>query len=38
VLKQAILKRGIPLKLVVDNGAAYRATPCKGSAPAWAFS
>ena len=25
VLKQAILKRGLPAKLVVDNGAAYRA-------------
>jgi transposase InsO family protein len=25
VLKQAILKRGLPIKLVVDNGSAYRA-------------
>ena len=25
VLKQALLRRGIPIKLVVDNGAAYRA-------------
>jgi len=25
VLKQALLKRGVPIKLVVDNGAAYRA-------------
>jgi hypothetical protein len=25
VLKQAVLKRGLPVKLVVDNGAAYRA-------------
>ena len=25
VLKQAILKRGLPTKLVIDNGAAYRA-------------
>jgi transposase InsO family protein len=25
VLKQALLKRGIPIKLIVDNGAAYRA-------------
>jgi len=25
VLKQAILKRGVPKKLIVDNGAAYRA-------------
>ena len=25
VLKQALLRRGVPLKLVVDNGAAYRA-------------
>jgi len=24
VLKQAVLKRGLPIKLVVDNGAAYR--------------
>jgi transposase InsO family protein len=30
VLKQAILKRGIPLKLVVDNGAAYRAHTLQG--------
>jgi len=26
VLKQAVLKRGLPKKLVVDNGAAYRAS------------
>ncbi len=25
VLKQAILRRGLPIKLIVDNGAAYRA-------------
>jgi putative transposase len=25
VLKQAVLKRGLPVKLVIDNGAAYRA-------------
>jgi putative transposase len=25
VLKQALLKRGLPIKLVIDNGAAYRA-------------
>ena len=30
VLKQAILKRGIPLNLVVDHGAAYRAHPWQG--------
>jgi putative transposase len=30
VLKQAVLKRGIPLKLVVDNGAAYRAESLQG--------
>ncbi len=30
VLKQALLKRGIPIKLVVDNGAAYRAQTLQG--------
>ena len=30
VLKQALLKRGIPKKLVVDNGAAYRAASLQG--------
>lgn len=30
VLKQALLKRGLPTKLVVDNGAAYRATSLQG--------
>jgi transposase InsO family protein len=30
VLKQALLKRGIPLKLVVDNGSAYRAQTLQG--------
>ena len=30
VLKQALLKRGIPLKLIVDNGAAYRANTLQG--------
>lgn len=30
VLKQAVLKRGVPRKLVVDNGAAYRATTLQG--------
>ena len=30
VLKQALLKRGVPLKLVVDNGAAYRAQTLQG--------
>lgn len=26
VLKQALLRRGVPIKIIVDNGAAYRAT------------
>jgi putative transposase len=30
VLKQAVLKRGLPVKLVVDNGAAYRAHSLQG--------
>jgi transposase InsO family protein len=30
VLKQALLRRGIPVKLIVDNGAAYRATTLQG--------
>jgi len=30
VLKQAVLKRGLPNKLVVDNGAAYRADTLQG--------
>jgi transposase InsO family protein len=30
VLKQAVLKRGLPRKLVVDNGAAYRANTLQG--------
>ncbi len=30
VLKQALLKRGLPTKLVVDNGAAYRAKSLQG--------
>jgi transposase InsO family protein len=30
VLKQAVLKRGLPLKLVLDNGAAYRAKTLQG--------
>jgi len=30
VLKQAVLKRGLPVKLVIDNGAAYRAGSLKG--------
>jgi putative transposase len=30
VLKQAVLKRGLPRKLVVDNGAAYRAATLLG--------
>ncbi len=30
VLKQALLKRGVPSKLVVDNGSAYRAATLQG--------
>ncbi len=30
VLKQALLRRGLPHRLVVDNGAAYRATTLQG--------
>ncbi len=30
VLKQALLRRGVPIKLVVDNGAAYRAGTLQG--------
>ncbi len=30
VLKQALLKRGVPVKLVVDNGSAYRAHTLQG--------
>ena len=30
VLKQALLKRGVPIKLVVDNGAAYRSKTLQG--------
>lgn len=30
VLKQALLRRGVPIKLVVDNGAAYRAGSLQG--------
>ena len=30
VLKQALLRRGVPVKLIVDNGAAYRATTLQG--------
>lgn len=30
VLKQAVLKRGLPAKLVVDNGSAYRAATLQG--------
>jgi putative transposase len=30
VLKQAVLKRGLPRKLVVDNGAAYRSATLQG--------
>lgn len=30
VLKQALLRRGVPIKLVVDNGAAYRAATLQG--------
>ncbi len=30
VLKQAVLKRGLPIKLVIDNGSAYRAKTLQG--------
>lgn len=30
VLKQAVLKRGLPKKLIIDNGAAYRAHSMQG--------
>lgn len=30
VLKQAVLKRGLPMKLVIDNGSAYRSGSLKG--------
>ncbi len=30
VLKQALLRRGVPIKLIVDNGAADRATTLQG--------
>jgi len=30
VLKQAVLKRGLPKKLIIDNGAAYRAHSLQG--------
>jgi transposase InsO family protein len=30
VLKQALLKRGVPKMLIVDNGAAYRAATLQG--------
>ena len=30
VLKQALLRRGVPIKFIVDNGAAYRATTLQG--------
>ena len=30
VLKQALLRRGVPLKIVVDNGPAYRAQSLQG--------
>lgn len=30
VLKQAVLKRGLPTRLVIDNGAAYRAKTLQG--------
>ncbi len=30
VLKQALLRRGVPIKMIVDNGAAYRATTLQG--------
>ncbi len=30
VLKQALLRRGVPIRLIVDNGAAYRAKTLQG--------
>jgi transposase InsO family protein len=30
VLKQALLRRGVPVKIIVDNGAAYRASTLQG--------
>lgn len=30
VLKQALLRRGVPIRLIVDNGAAYRASTLQG--------
>ena len=30
VLKQALLRRGVPVKIIVDNGAAYRANTLQG--------
>ena len=30
VLKQALLRRGVPIKLIVDNGSAYRAATLQG--------
>lgn len=36
VLKQAVLKRGLPKKLVIDNGPAAVPRPYRGSAPVWA--
>ena len=30
VLKQALLRRGVPIKFIVDNGAAYRAATLQG--------
>ena len=30
VLKQALLRRGVPVKIIVDNGAAYRAATLQG--------
>ena len=30
VLKQALLRRGVPIKVIVDNGAAYRAATLQG--------
>ena len=30
VLKQALLRRGVPIKIIVDNGAAYRAATLQG--------
>lgn len=36
VLKQAVLKRGLPMQLVIDNGAAYDRVHSRAFVPDWA--